>query len=48
MHLTADVTTNDIYKAWFVMQASERPGLSKYKRTQVLINESKKKKQKCH
>ena len=29
MHLTADVTTNDNYKAWVAMQASEPPGLSK-------------------
>ena len=49
MHLTADVTTNDNYKAWVVMQASEPPGLSKYKRrTQVLMNESQKKKQRHH
>ena len=40
MHLTADVTTDDNYKACDVMQASEPPGLSKYKRTQVLLNES--------
>ena len=46
MHLTVDVTTNDNYKAWVIMQASEPPGLSKYKRTQVLMNESQKKKQK--
>ena len=48
MHLTADVTTDDNYKAWVVMQASEPPGLSKYKRTQVLMDESQKKKQKRH
>ena len=48
MHLTADVTTDNNYKAWVVMQASEPPGLSKYKRTQVLMNESQKKKQKRH
>ena len=48
MHLTADVTTDDNYKAWVVMQASEPPGLSKYKRTQVLMNESQKKKQRHH
>ena len=46
MHLTADVTTDDNYKAWVVMQASKPPGLSKYKRTQVLMDESQKKKQK--
>ena len=46
MHLTADVTTDDDYKAWVVMQALEPPGLSKYKRTQVLMDESQKKKQK--
>ena len=40
MHLTADVTTHDNYKAWVAMQASEPPGLSKYKRTQMLLNES--------
>ena len=40
IHLTADVTTDDNYKAWVVMQVSELPGLSKYKRTQVLMNES--------
>ena len=48
MHLTADVTTDNNYKAWVVMQASGPPGLSKYKRTQVLINESQKKKQRRH
>ena len=48
MHLIVDVTTNDNYKAWVVMQASEPPGLSKYKRTQVLMDESQKKKQKRH
>ena len=42
MHLTADVTTDDNYKAWVAMQASEPPGL----RTQMLLNESQKKKQK--
>ena len=41
MHLTADVTTDDNYKAWVAMQASEPPGLSKYKRIQMLLNESK-------
>ena len=46
MHLTADVTTDDNYKAWVVMQTSEPPGLSKYKRTQVLMNESQNKKRK--
>ena len=40
MHMTADVTTNDNYKAWVAMKASEPPGLSKYKRTQMLLNES--------
>ena len=44
MHLTANVTTDENYKARVVMQASEPPGLSKYKRTQVLMNESQKKK----
>ena len=29
MHLTANVITNDNYKAWVVMQASEPPRLSK-------------------
>ena len=48
MHLTADVTTDDNYKAWVVMQASKPPGLSKYKRTQVLMDESQKKKQIHH
>ena len=48
MHLTADVTTDDDYKAQVVMQASEPTGLSKYKRTQVLMNESQKKKQRRH
>ena len=43
-HLTADVTTDDNYKAWVVMQASEPTGLSKYNRTQVLMDESQKKK----
>ena len=46
MHLTADVTTDDNYKAWVVMQASKPSGSSKYKRTQMLLNESQKKKQK--
>ena len=44
MHLTAD----ENYKVWVVMQASEPSGLSKYKRTQVLMNESQKNKQKRH
>ena len=48
MYLTADVTTDDNYKAWVAMQVLEPPGLSKYKRTQMLLNESQKKKQKCH
>ena len=48
MHLTADVTTDDDYKAWVVMQDLEPPVLSKYKRTQVLMDESQKKKQKHH
>ena len=46
MHLTADITTDDNYKTWVAMQASEPPGFSKYKRTQMLLNESQKKKQK--
>ena len=46
MHLTADITTDDNYKAWVAMQASEPLGLSKYKRNQMLLNEFKKKKQK--
>ena len=46
MHLTADVTTNDNYKAWVAMQFSEPLGFSKYKRTQMLLNESQKKKPK--
>ena len=45
-YLTADVTTDDNYKAWVAMQASEPLGSSKYKRTQMLLNESQKKKQK--
>ena len=48
MHLTADVTTDDNYKACVVMQASKPSGLFKYKMTQVLMNESQKKKQKHH
>ena len=40
MHLIADVTTDDNYKAWVAMQASEPLGSSKYKRTQMLLNES--------
>ena len=44
MYLTADVTTDDNYKAWVAMQASEPLGFSKYKRTQMLLNESQKKK----
>ena len=46
MHLTIDVTTDVNYKAWVAMQASKPPGLSKYKRTQILLNESQKKKHK--
>ena len=46
MHLTVDVTTDDNYKAWVVMQAFEPSGSSKYKRIQMLLNESQKKKQK--
>ena len=46
MHLTADITTNDNYKAWVAMQALEPPELSKYKRTRLLLNEPQKKKQK--
>ena len=46
MHLIADITTNDNYRTWVVIQASEPPGFSKYKRTQMLLNESQKKKQK--
>ena len=48
MHLTVDITIDDNYKAWVVIQTSEPPGLSKYKRTQVLINESQKEKQRRH
>ena len=40
MHLTTDVTIDDNYKAWAAMQASEPLGSSKYKRTQMLLNES--------
>ena len=40
IHLTADITINDNYKAWVAMQILEPLGLSKYKRTQVLLNES--------
>ena len=46
IHLTTDVTTDDNYKAWVAMQASEPSGSSKYKRTQMLLNDSQKKKQK--
>ena len=46
IYLTVDVSTNDNYKAWVAMQALEPPGLSKYKRTEMLLNESQKKKQK--
>ena len=45
-HLTADVTTDNNYKAWVTMQASEPSGSSKYKKTQMLLNESQKKKRK--
>ena len=44
MHQTYDVTTDDNYKAWVVMQASEPPGFFNYKRTQMLLNEFQKKK----
>ena len=40
MHLTTDATTDDNYKAWVTMQASKATGFSKYKRTQILLNES--------
>ena len=46
MYLTVYITTNDNYKAWVAMQTSEPLRFSKYKRTQVLMNESQKKKQK--
>ena len=46
MHLIIDITTDDNYKAWVAMQALEPPGFSKYKRTQVLLNEFQKKKRK--
>ena len=46
MHLTADITTDGNHKALVAMQASKLPEFSKYKRTQVLLNESQKKKQK--
>ena len=46
MYLTADVTTDDNYKTWVAMQVSEPPRLSKYQRTQILLNKSQKKKQK--
>ena len=46
MHLIANVTTDDNYKTWVAMQALEPPGFSKYKRNQMLLNESHKKKQK--
>ena len=45
MYQTADVTTDDNYKAWVAMQAAETSGFAKYKRTQMLFNESQKKKQ---
>ena len=44
MHLTANVTIDDSYKAWVAIQTSEPPRLSKYKMTQMLLNESQKKK----
>ena len=40
MHLTADITTDDNYKAWVIMQALEPLGFFKYNRTQILLNES--------
>ena len=43
--LTTDITTDDNYKAWVAMQVSEPPEFSKYKRTQMLLNESQNKKQ---
>ena len=46
MHLTIDLTNDDNQKVWVAMQASEPLGSSKYKRTQMLLNESQKKKQK--
>ena len=46
MHLTADITTDDNYKAQVATQVLELLGFSKYKRTQMLLNESQNKKQK--
>ena len=46
MQLTIDVTTDENYKAQVAIQASKPPEFSKYKRTQMLLNESQKKKQK--
>ena len=46
MHLTANITTDENWKAWVVMQVPEPSGFSKYKRNQILLNESQKKKQK--
>ena len=46
MHLTTDVTTDENYNAWVAMQALDSSGSSKYKRIQMLLNESQKKKQK--
>ena len=43
--MIVDITTDDNYKAWVAMKVSEPQGFSKYKRTQVLLNESQKKKQ---
>ena len=42
---TTDMTTDDNYKAWISMQATELLGFAKYKRIQMLFNESQKKKQ---
>ena len=44
--MTADVTTDDNYKAWVAMQASDPSGSFKYKRTKMLLNKSQNKKQK--
>ena len=46
MYWTADVRTDDNYKAWVAMQVIEPPGFARNKRAQVLQDESQKKKQK--
>ena len=44
MYRTANLRTDDNYKAWIAMQVIEPPGFARNKRAQVLQDESQKKK----